>query len=88
MSFIGIVDHLQTNNSPLGVMRYPTREAGDVQLTWDKDKPDEIKEARKVFNDLKAKGYRAFSGEKIDSLLDNFDPKVSRIALLPPIVGG
>lgn len=88
MSFLGVAESLEKNTSPLGVLRYPTRTAGDVQITWDKDKPEEVERARAVFNDLKAKGYQAFAGDKIDTVLKAFDPKVSRIALLPPIVGG
>ncbi len=88
MSFIGVMDSLEKNGSPLGVLRYPTREAGDVQLTWDKDKPDEVEKARKMFNALRRDGYQAFGGPKLDRILRSFDPNVSRIALLPPIVGG
>lgn len=88
MSFLSVLSELENNNSPLGVLRYPTREDGDVQLTWDKSKPDEVEKARKVFNDLKSKGYQAFGGDRLNSILSSFDPNVSRIALLPPIVGG
>lgn len=88
MSFISVIEGLEQSNSPLGILRYPTRESGDVQLTWDKSKPDEVKQARKVFDDLIGQGYQAFSGPKIDTVLKAFDPKVDRIALLPPIVGG
>ncbi len=88
MSFISVMEELEKETSPLGVLRYPTREAGDVQITWDKSKPDDVDKARKIFNDLKAKGYRAFGGTKMDQLVSSFDPNVNRIAMLPPIVGG
>lgn len=88
MSFISIIESLENETTQLGVLRYPTREAGDVQITWDKSKPDDVEKARKIFRDLKGKGYRAFSGKKLDQTLNYFDPEVDRIAMLPPIVGG
>ena len=88
MSFIGVIESLENETSSLGVLRYPTREAGDVQITWDKSKPDDVEKARGIFRDLKAKGYRAFSGRKLDQTLSYFDPEVDRIAMFPPIVGG
>jgi hypothetical protein len=88
MSFISVVEDLEKETTPLGVLRYPTREAGDVQITWDKSNAEDVSKARKIFNDLKDKGYRAFSGKKLDQTLRAFDPEVDRIAMLPPIVGG
>lgn len=88
MSFISVIEDLEKQTTPLGVLRYPTRTDGDVQITWDKSNSDDVRKARKIFNDLKDKGYRAFSGKKMDQTLSVFDPEVDRIAMLPPIVGG
>src|SRR4051812_9992507 len=38
------------------VMRVPTVEAGDERYTWDADDFDQIREAKRFFNDMVAKG--------------------------------
>ncbi len=65
---------------------------GDVRLSWDKSKPDEVEAAKKMFDDLKAKGCLAFKvvpwfgtrGQQIDA----FDVNADRIILAPPMRGG
>lgn len=67
--------------------------AGDTRLTWDKSKQDEVAAARKMFDDLKAKGYMAFTvvekavgdkGEQIHS----FNPDAGKIIMAAPMRGG
>ena len=66
-------------------------QTGDTKYMWDKDKPDEVKEAEKTFKRFKKKSYIAYSvnkkGDK-GSVMHTFDPKAERIILSPPVIGG
>lgn len=66
-------------------------QTGDTKIIWDKNKPSEVAAAKKLFDELKSKGYLAFSvknnGDK-DTLLKDWDPKAERLILTPPVVGG
>lgn len=64
---------------------------GDFKLVFDKHNPDEVEQAKKTFNDLRAKGYLAFKAKKDGSAgeqLTAFDPKVERMILQPQMAGG
>lgn len=65
---------------------------GDTRLMWNPNVHDEVAAAKKMFDDLKAKGYLAYSveGEKGDkgSVINKFDPKISKIIMSPPMQGG
>lgn len=65
--------------------------SGDQKIIWDSDSKDEVDAARETFDRLTKKRYVAFSvkkggaqGEKITE----FDPKMEKIILVPPISGG
>jgi len=64
---------------------------GDTKVIWDSESEDEVENARKTFNDLKKKGYSAFSvkknGEK-GSRLDTFDSEEEKMILTPALQGG
>lgn len=65
---------------------------GDTKIIWDRNNADEVANARRTFNDLKAKGYLAFKvtdkdGNKGDQIRE-FDPAVERMILTPPMRGG
>lgn len=66
---------------------------GDSKLIWSTEQPDEVANARRMFDDLKAKGYSAFyvlpdgRGEK-GNRLDRFDPAAGKIIMVPPMRGG
>ena len=64
---------------------------GDTKYMWDKNSPDEIAVAEKTFNKLKKKGYLAYTvkrnGNKGD-IIHEFDPKMEKIIMIPPVVGG
>jgi hypothetical protein len=65
---------------------------GDTKVIWDKNNPDEVENARRTFDELKAKGFLAYSvkgrdGEK-GELLRTFDPDAERLIMSPPLVGG
>ncbi|MBI4060138.1 MAG: hypothetical protein HY403_01780 [Elusimicrobia bacterium] len=64
---------------------------GDARISWDKSKPDEVEAARKVFDDLRGKGYLGFTvtmdGDKGEQVTE-FDQDAEKIILAPPIRGG
>lgn len=67
------------------------KDAGDARLTWSADNKPEVDAARKMFDDLRAKGFFAYavkrSGDK-GEMITKFDPEAEKIILAPPLVGG
>jgi hypothetical protein len=66
-------------------------QTGDTKTIWDKNNPVEVESARKTFNDLKAKGYIAYTVKddgKKGEILVNFNSELERIILSPPVCGG
>jgi hypothetical protein len=65
--------------------------SGDTKVAWDSSKPDEVKGARDAFNHYKQQGYSIFgataAGEK-GRRLDEFDPQVGIMYVVPRTVGG
>jgi hypothetical protein len=65
---------------------------GDYKIIWDSDKPDEVDQARKTFNDLKAKGYAAFKVTGKDGTkgeqTKTFDSHEERLIMVPAVAGG
>jgi hypothetical protein len=64
---------------------------GHTRTTWDTASPQEIETARRVFNDLMKRGYRAFrvderGGDGMPRTA--FDPKERETLLVPPIRAG
>lgn len=76
--------------SSMGFMRVLTKN-GDDRIVWDRDFPDQIKDAYKMFKDLLAKGYTAYiamtNGEKGHSI-DEFDPLAEEIIMVPGTMPG
>jgi len=64
---------------------------GDTKLIWDKDNNTEVKAAKDMFKTLREKNFKAFavkrSGEK-GEILDEFDPDIEKIIMVPPMMGG
>lgn len=90
MTFDEIEQHdLQPNQGILAVMD----RTGDTKIIWSRDNDDEITQARKTFDDLKAKGFVAYSvkgksgGDK-GEVVREFDPQSERLILVPPMKGG
>jgi hypothetical protein len=65
--------------------------SGDTRIVWDPDKPEEVASAERTFDELKAKGYQAFSvkrnGSK-DEVIRSFDPAAEKLILAPALRGG
>ncbi len=64
---------------------------GDTRVIWSADNADEVAAARKTFDDLRKKGFLAFSvkrsGDKGEQIT-TFDPDAEKIILAPPMRGG
>lgn len=66
--------------------------SGDTKVIWSPDRPAEVEEARRTFDNLRAKGYSAFKvtaadgskGEEIRA----FDPALEKIIMAPRMQGG
>lgn len=65
--------------------------SGDVKKIWDPSKPVEVDDARRSFEELTKKGYKAFcTNEKGDQgdQMKEFDPKAGRVIFISQMVGG
>lgn len=65
--------------------------SGDVKVSWDPAKADEVESARKHFTDLRGKGYTAFAVNKDGrpgNRIEQFDPKLEAMILAPRVTGG
>ena len=65
---------------------------GDTKLIWDSENEHEVANAKRTFEDLRAKGFLAYSvkgkrGEK-GEVIREFDETAERIILAPPMQGG
>lgn len=66
-------------------------QSGDTKATWDSEKPDEVANARRTFDELKAKGYSAFRVNKKGDQgeeMKTFDPNAEAVIMVPRMVGG
>lgn len=63
----------------------------DVKAEWNPDVEEEVKTAKKVFDENKKKGYKAFrpydGGGECEELED-FDKFAEKIVFIPLIAGG
>ena len=78
-----------------GVMSYLTPQDGDVQVSWDRGNDEDVRHARRVFDDMKARGYLAYRVESRGRGRDpervqvrQFDPEDHQLVLVPPLRGG
>ena len=65
--------------------------AGDTKIIWDPANDDEVKTAKRTFDDLLKKGFTAFKvekgGDKGDKITD-FDKDAEKLILVPRMAGG
>lgn len=99
------IEELQKSNPDMVLMDLPEdfdpkqqhffqvmdQKAGDYKIIWNRHKDDEVKQARQSFDNLKKKGYSAYSvsddGEKKDKITE-FDENAERIIMVPPVRAG
>jgi hypothetical protein len=75
-----------------GQLLIPKWDEGHAKQEWDKNSPSEVEAARRVFAELKAKGYAAYrvdpkTGDK-GEVVKEFDSNLGRIIMLPAFAGG
>lgn len=64
---------------------------GDTKIIWDKSKKAEVDNAKNTFDDLKKKGYLAYTVEddgKAGEVVNRFNKNLEMIILAPPMAGG
>jgi hypothetical protein len=65
--------------------------SGDLRMTWDAEKPDEVASVKKAFDEKIKSGYKAYhvkkDGEK-GSLMTVFDKDAEKIIMAPQLSGG
>lgn len=74
----------------IGTMQVMDR-TGHTSVTWDPEKPVEVRVARETFNSLREEGYNAFRVDEDDERgerITTFDPKAGKIMMFPQHVGG
>lgn len=65
--------------------------SGHTKTTWDSEKTDEVRAARRTYDELTGKGYKAFRVKKDGGEgepMKSFDPDAEKMILVPPIQGG
>lgn len=65
--------------------------SGDVKKIWDPSKPVEVDDAKRSFDDLTQKGYKAFrTNDKGDTgeQMREFDASAGRVVFIPQMQGG
>lgn len=66
--------------------------AGDTKHMWNPDNADEVKAAKKVWDDLVGKkrflGFKVKKDGEPGEQLREFDPKAGKLIIAPPMVGG
>ena len=61
----------------------------DMEVTWDVNNNQEVTYAEKKFREYLADGWIAFSDDHEGRIqIFNFNPKLERIVLMPPLGGG
>lgn len=65
---------------------------GDVKKQWDPNNAVETADAKRSFDDLRAKGYLAFRVNEKDASkgeqIREFEPNAGSIIMVPPMAGG
>ena len=74
------------------IMRHLTKEwtvPDDMRVIWDPENSEETLYAEQKFKEYKVQGWLAYSDEPTGRRhIFEFDPKLKRIILLPPLGGG
>lgn len=67
--------------------------SGDEKMTWDANNESQVIRARTKFQELLAKGYKAFTskdiaGQRKGEEIKEFDKGAERLIMVPPLAGG
>lgn len=75
----------------MGTLAVMSRTQGDTHVIWDAANADEVANARRMFNDLRSKGFFAYAvtGEgRKGRQVTEFEPDAQKIIMAPPMAGG
>lgn len=75
----------------MGELAIMDRQEGDLKVIWDAGNDDEVEAARAQFDELRSKGYLAYTVEergRKGTQIRKFDPSAEKIILAPPVRGG
>ena len=65
---------------------------GDTRVQWDLDETEAVREAERIFNENRARGFASFRlslGQAAQPVqLHRFDPEAEQILQFPPMAGG
>ena len=64
---------------------------GDTKVLWSADSPDEVANAKRTFDDLRRKGFLAYTVDEEGGrgeVIREFDKTAGRIIMAPQLVGG
>lgn len=64
---------------------------GHTKTKWNRKKPEEVAEARKVYDTLTAAGFKAFRLKKLGRTgeqMTSFDSEAERVMFIPAFQGG
>lgn len=64
---------------------------GDTKVIWSANNPDEVANARRTFEDLRKKGFMAYSVEEGGAAgrqITEFAPDAERLIMVPAMRGG
>lgn len=81
-------------------MRFPTQKSssdghihalggsGDTTLAWDAKNETDVENARRMFDELRGKGYKAFTSGRSRKEMTEFDPTARKMVMVPPMAAG
>lgn len=85
------VNRSKTGDEQMGELAVMDR-TGDTKVVWDPDNEVEVANAKRTFDDLRKKGFLAYTVNERDASkgthITEFDPEAGKIILSPPIIGG
>jgi hypothetical protein len=75
----------------MGTMAVMNR-TGDTKVMWNPDEPEEVKAAKRTWDDLVGKkrflGYRVQRDGEPGEQVREFDPHAAKLIICPPMAGG
>ena len=75
-----------------GALIIPSHDTGHAKYEWDKNDPEDVAEARRIFNEKKKQGYSFYrvdpKGGGKGEVIKEFDPNAGQIIAVPAFTGG
>lgn len=61
---------------------------GDTKYQWNVADPSEVEQAQVLFAKFRSQGYAVFNGSKKGEPIQEFDPSIETMILVPLMAGG